>query len=123
MDEQTGPMRVLAVEDLVARLTAYVCGRLQRGLEIDPKHVRTFQRLRGLGRPGELAEAWEDHRQAVPGTLQEATRAALRLLAERPELVVSDQYSAVGTTCEQCQDYGPFRLAPPETIVDVLGYW
>jgi hypothetical protein len=114
---------VLAVEDLAARITAYVGGRLQKGLEIDAKHVRTFTLLTGLGRARELAEAWQDHRQVVPGTLLEATRGALRVLARRPELVVSEEYSPVVTKCAQCQDYGPFRLARPEAIVDVLGYW
>jgi hypothetical protein len=123
MDAQTAPLPVLAVEDLAARMTAYVCGRLQTGREIEAKHVRTFTRLTGLGRPRELAEAWEDHRGAVPGTLQEATRGALRILARRPEIVVSEHYSPVVTRCEQCQDYGPFRLARPDAIVEVLGYW
>lgn len=123
LDEQTAPLPVLALEDLVARAKAYVCGRLRRGLEIDAKHVRTFTRLRHLGRPRELAEAWHDHRQDVPGTLEEATKEAHRLLARHPELVVSEKYSTVVTPCERCQDYWPFRLAPPDMIVDILGYW
>jgi hypothetical protein len=123
LDQQTAPLPVLALEDLVARATAYVCGRLRRGLEIDAKHVRTFTRLSDLGRPRGLAEAWQDHRQDVPGTLEEATKEAHQLLDRHPELVVSETYSTVVTTCEQCQDYGPFRLAPPEMIVDILGYW
>jgi hypothetical protein len=123
LDEQTGPLPVLAVEDLVARTAAYVCGRLRRGLEIDAKHVRTFMRLTDLGRPTELAKAWQDHRQDVPGTLREATHEVHQLLARHPELVVSEKYSAVVTACEQCQDYGSFRLAPPEMFVDILGYW
>jgi hypothetical protein len=123
LDEQTGPLPVLAVEDLVARTTAYVCRRFRNGLEIDSKHVRAFTRLTDLGRPKQLAEAWQDHRQDVPGTLEEATQEAHQLLGRHPELVVSEEYSTVVTACDQCQDYLPFRLAPPETIVDILGYW
>jgi hypothetical protein len=123
LDEQTGLLPVVAIEDLVARTTAHVCGRLRKGLEIDAKYVRSFMRLTDVGRPTQLTEAWEDHRQDVPGTLGAATREALRLLGRHPELVVSEEYSAVCTACDRCEDYGPFRLAPRETIVDVLGYW
>jgi hypothetical protein len=76
-----------------------------------------------LGRPAALDEAWQDHHQDVPGTLQDAAQEATRLLAQRPELVVAEKYSTVVTACDRCQDYGPFRLAPPKTIVDILGYW
>ena len=31
--------------------------------------------------------------------------------------------TAVVTVCHRCQDYGPFRLARPNIIVDILGYW
>jgi hypothetical protein len=123
VDEQTGPLPVLALEDLVARTTAHVCGRLRKGLEIDAKYVRSFMRLTDLGTPTQLTEAWEDHRQDLPGTLEEATREAHQLLGRHPELVISEGYSAVVTACDQCQDYGPFRLAPSKTIVDILGYW
>jgi hypothetical protein len=123
LDEQAGALPVLAVEDLVARTTADVCGRLRADREIDGKHVRAFTRLAGLGGATQLAEAWQDHRQAVPGSLEDATAQAHRLLARRPDLVVTEQYSAIVTACDRCQDFGPFRLAPPEAIVDVLGYW
>jgi hypothetical protein len=123
LDEQTGPLPVLAVEDLVARTTAHVCGRLREGREIDVKHARAFTRLVGLGRSKQLAEAWRDHRQDVPGTLEEATQQAHQLLARRPDLLVSEECSTVVTACDRCQDYGPFRLARPDMIVDVLGYW
>ena len=123
MDEQTGPLLVLAVEDLVARTTAHVLGRLRSGLEIDAKHVRAFTRLTDLGRHRQLAEAWQDHGQDVPGTLEEATRETRQLLRRRPELVVSEKYATIEPACERCQDCGPFRVAPPETVVDILGYW
>jgi hypothetical protein len=74
LDDETGELRVLSVEDLVARTTALVCGRLRRGQSIDVKHVTAFTRLCGLGRPEQLAVAWNDHRQQVPGTLDAASR-------------------------------------------------
>ncbi len=123
LDEQTGLLPVLAVEDLVARITAFLRGRLRQGLEIDAKHARSFMHLTGLGRPTVLAEAWEDHRQDVAGSLQEAAQEVRELLIRHQELVVAEKYSTIVTACDRCQDYGPFRLAPPETIVDILGYW
>jgi hypothetical protein len=123
LDEETGPLPVVAIEDLVARTVAHVCGRLRQGLEIDPKYVRSVMRLTDLGRPTQLTEAWEDHRQDVPGTFAAATREAHQLLGRHPERVVSEEFAAVLSACDRCQDYGPFRLAPRETIVEVLGYW
>jgi hypothetical protein len=41
-----------------------------------------------LGGHEQLAAAWIDHRQDVPGTLEEATREAARLLQAHPGLVV-----------------------------------
>jgi len=122
LDEQTRPLPVVAVEDLVARTTAHVCGRLRRGRQIDLKHVRAFTRLGGLGRSQQLDAAWQDHRQDVPGSLVEAMQEAHQLLAQHPELLVSEKYSTVVTACDRCQAYGPFQVAPPETIVDILGY-
>lgn len=123
LDEHAGPLPVLAVEDLVARTTAHVCGRLRKGLGVDAKYVRSFMRLIDLGRPTQLNEAWKDHCDNVPGTLEEATRDARHLLGRHSELVVFEEYSTTVTACARCQNYGPFRLAPPERIVEVLGYW
>jgi hypothetical protein len=30
--------------------------------------------------------------------------------------------STVATACAQCEDTGPFRVAPPHAIVEILGY-
>jgi hypothetical protein len=118
----TGGLAVLSVEDLVARSTALVCGRLQRGLTIDVKHVTAFNRLRGLGAAATLSHAWSDHRQQVTGTLAEASDEAVRLLEARPELIVVDRYSSDPVACEQCRQSGPFRPAPSNRVVEILGY-
>jgi hypothetical protein len=123
LNEQTGLLPVLAVEDLVARSTAHVCGRLRQGRAIDVKHVRAFTRLTGLGEPPRLADAWRDHCQEVLGTLEEATQQANELLVQCPDLLVCETYSAVITACDQCRDFGPFRRAAPDLIVSILGYW
>ena len=122
LDDETGELRVVSVEDLVARTTALVCGHLRRGKSVDVKHATAFTRLFGLGRPEQLAEAWSDHRQQVPGTLDAASREAAVLLESHPELVVVEKYSSDAPPCECCREHGPFRPAPPDGIVEILGY-
>jgi hypothetical protein len=39
LDTETGELDVLFVEELVARTTAFVWGRLQRGKSVDMKHA------------------------------------------------------------------------------------
>jgi len=122
LDDETGELRVLSVEDLVARTTALVCGRLRRGQSIDVKHVTAFTRLFGLGQPEQLAVAWNDHHQQVPGTLDAVSHEAARLLEAHPELVVVEEYSRDVSPCERCCEHGPFRPASPRRIVEILGY-
>jgi hypothetical protein len=80
LSSETGELDVLSIEDLVARTTALVCGHLTRRKAIDVKHATAFRRLRSLGEPAKLAAAWADHRQQVPGTLDEASQEAARLI-------------------------------------------
>lgn len=122
LHDETGELNVLSVEDLVARTTALVCGRLRRGQSVDVKHATAFTRLFGLGRPEQLAAAWNDHRQQVPGTLDEASRESVRLLRAYPELIVVEEYSQDASPCERCREHGPFRPAPSCRIVEILGY-
>ena len=118
----TGALDVVSVEDLVARNISFVCGRLRLGRSVDPKHVTAFTQLRGLGRPDQLAMAWADHRQEVPGSLDDAAGEATRLLSRRPDLIISDQYSPDIVVCRRCRARGSLRPAPAENIVRVLGY-
>jgi hypothetical protein len=122
LDDETGALRVTSIEDLTARATALVCGSLQRRRTLDPKHVLSFTRLRGLGAPHLLADAWENHRQSVTGTLEEADAEAARLLERHPELIVADEYSSATPPCARCRQQGRFRPAPRDTIVEILGY-
>jgi hypothetical protein len=122
LGDETGELNVLSVEDLVARTTALVCGRLRRGQSVDVKHATAFKRLFGLGRPEQLAVAWNDHHQLGPGTLDAASREVARLLETHPELVVVEEYSRDASPCERCREHGPFRPAPSSRIVEILGY-
>ena len=119
---ETGDLDVLAVEDLVARTTAFVCGRLRRGQTIDVKHAVAFSRLRGFGEPQVLSAAWNDHRQQLPGTLEDAAREARRLLEAHPALIVVEEYTSMAMACGRCRAHGAFRPAPAEAIVEILGY-
>ena len=123
LDEDTGALPVLSIEDLVARTTALVCGSLRLHKEVDVKHTTAFTHLLGLGRREQLAVAWTDHRQTIPGTLEEATHEAMRLLEAHPELVVVEEYSAAIIPCERCRAHGPFRPGAADKIVQTLGYW
>ena len=49
VDDETGALHVLSVEDLVARTTALVCGSLRLRKKVDAKHATAFARLLGLG--------------------------------------------------------------------------
>jgi hypothetical protein len=122
LPHETGVLDVLSVEDLIARNTAFVCGRLRRGETIDGKHAVAFSRLRGLGQPERLAAAWNDHRRQVPGTLKDASREAVQLLEAHPELIIVEEYSSTPVACGRCRAHGAFRPAPLETIVETLGY-
>jgi hypothetical protein len=123
LDDETGELHVLSVEDLRARTTALACSSLRLGKKIDAKYATAFTRLLGVGRPEQLAVAWIDHRQAIRSTLHEATREAIRLLAAHPELVVVEEHSPAVTPCESCREQGPFRPGPADKIVQTLGYW
>ena len=70
----TEPVTVISLEDLVARTTALVVGRLRRGKPKDPKHARAFRRLAGLGEPGRIDAAWRDHRQSELESFQQAAQ-------------------------------------------------
>jgi hypothetical protein len=123
LDDETGALHVVSVEDLVARTTALVCGSLRLHKKVDAKHATALACLLGMGQIERLAVAWSDHRQAVPGTLEEATREAIRLLEAHPELVVVEEYPAAVVACERCREQGPFRPGPADKIVQTLGYW
>lgn len=114
VDGPAGPLKVVAAEDLAARSTVQVCRALRANRSIDVKHAETFRRLSELGMPEGIREAWQDHRQALEATFQEAREEVERLLALYPELLVSEEYSRIVTPCDSCRDHAPFwRTDPP----------
>jgi hypothetical protein len=123
LDHRPEAVPVVCLEDLVARTTALVCGRLSRGLPLDPKHADHFLALRGLGDSRRLAEAWSAHRQQVSGMFADADREASQLLQQHPELLMPDVYSPNARPCTRCKSHGAFIPGSPERIVQTLGYF
>jgi hypothetical protein len=122
LDAQTGSLDVLAIEDVRARLIAHLCMCLRNNLVIESKYLDAFRRLDGLGDPGKLREAWNDHRQEVPGTLAEASEQALQGISERPDLIRGETYSVRTEPCERCRAHGLIVPAESVRIVEILGY-
>jgi hypothetical protein len=123
LSTETGSLNVVPLEDLIARTTAHVYGRIRASRTIAAKYASTFLELAGFGAGPTLAEAWRDHRGDIPGSFAEASRETRRLLALHPELMIVEEYSAAITPCDRCQNHAPFCCAPPRRIVEVLGYW
>jgi hypothetical protein len=123
LNVETGRLGVVAAVDLLARVTAHVYGSLHRERAIDTKYVRAFLDLSTFDSEPELEAAWLDHRADIAASFEDASRDTRRLLALRRELVITETYSAAITPCAQCQDYGRFRCAAPERVVEALGYW
>src|SRR5262249_26166912 len=120
---ETGSLEVVAFEDLVARTTAHVYGQLRTGRTIDAKHAHAFVTLSRLAAGPLIESAWQDHRDDLAGSFDQAVEAAHRLLARHPELVTSEVYSRAIVPCDRCRPHGRFRCAPPERVVEILGYW
>ena len=118
-----GRLKVISLEDVVARTTALVLGGLRRNKTVDRKHARAFRRAAGLGEPCGIDAAWRDHRESELESFHQAAQAAHELLELHPELVTSEQHSTQVSVCPGCQDDGPFRRARPDIIVKTLGYW
>src|SRR4029079_12449378 len=123
LDGETGSLDVVAAVDLLARTTAHVYGRLRHRRTIDAKYVQAFLDLSIFEGEHRLEVAWQDHRGDATASFEEASSTARHLLALYPDLITAETYSAVITPCEKCQDYGRFRCAPPERVVEILGYW
>jgi hypothetical protein len=120
---ETEPLDVAAFEDLAARTTSHVYGHVRNGRTIEAKYVRAMFELSRFVAELTIDEAWNDHRERLPDSFGEGLSKAHRILSLHPELIVSGEYSREITPCERCQRHGRFRCAPPEQIVEILGYW
>jgi hypothetical protein len=119
----TGEIRVVAVEDLIARM-ARLSLELARGVPIPAKHAIDFLRLLELTAPSEVQRAWGDHRKpGHPLIFGDALDILRDLVRNRGDLLVAPEYSKdVGAECPRCVPTPGFPLADPRVIVSALGY-
>src|SRR5262249_22969362 len=119
----TGVLRLISLEDLIARL-ARLALDLAAQIETPAKHALDFLRLMELVDPEEVEAAWRDHRKpAHPVTFKETSSLLHAVIATRPDLLITPEYSKDATTvCPRCVNTGRFRLADPGAVRAVLGY-
>ncbi len=117
------PMRVISLEDLLAR-SARLSLDLARGEFTAAKYVRDFLRLSRLANVDDVEIAWRDQRKTRdPATFAEASAELRALIPANPHLLVTPQYSQEPTeVCGRCEAKPPFVLAKPELVLALLGY-
>jgi hypothetical protein len=115
--------RMISLEDLTAR-TARLSWNLHENHPVAPKYVRDFLRLLSFSVVEDIQSAWQDHRQSHrPEGFSEVAAEIGRLIAKRPELLVTPVYSTdVNAICERCCDSRGLPLADPSQILAILGY-
>jgi hypothetical protein len=114
---------VVSLEDLVARM-ARLSLDIAEGLPIPSKYVTDFMRLDALVQAEQIDSVWEEHRkQEHPKSFTAAGNLIKNLVVSRPELLVSHSYSRnVEETCSRCASTSHFHLAPPPSVISLLGY-
>ena len=118
---ETGDLDVLSVEDLVARTTAFVCGRLRRGETIDVKHADASVDCADSA----SRRDWPPHGTTIANRCQDAEGRFARGRSVARDTSRADCGRGVSSTpvaCRRCRAHGAFRPAPLETIVEILGY-
>ncbi len=119
----TGPMRLVAREDVVAR-TARLLLDLDVNIPVPEKHARDYVRISEGVPPANLEAAWEDHRKLDhPCAFREADQLVRKLISTREKLLITPEYSTnTRDVCPRCVPNAPFLLADPAEILSVLGY-
>jgi len=123
VDLPVGTIRLISVEDLVAR-TARLVLDLAEGVPVPAKHARDFLGLLELVDPPEVEAAWQDHRRSQhPASFAETSRRLQDLIPASQKLLINPDYSKDATeVCERCAPTAVFRLADPAVVRSVLGY-
>jgi len=119
----TGEMRIVAVEDLIAR-TARLSLDLADGIPVPAKHAEDFLRLSELIASPEVQPAWGDHRKPEhPLVFRDAMDMLLELIQNRKDLLIVPEYSKdVTAECSRCVPTSAFPLADLQVIFSALGY-
>jgi hypothetical protein len=123
IDLPSGPLRVISVEDVVAR-EARLLLDLDARVPVAAKHADDYLRLAELVKSSHVETAWQDHRKPThPMTFGEADSVVKRLIATRRSLLIIPDYSKdAAEICRRCVPTPPFHLADPEVVLALLGY-
>lgn len=117
------PVGLVSFEDLCCRNAALLL-RLRSGTTEAVKHAVDFIALSELIDPERVQIAWQDYRaQADPETFAEAAIEISHLLRSRVDLLTTPEYLRdASVVCAKCKSTPPFIPAPPQRILDILGY-
>lgn len=123
VDVQSGPLRVISIEDAVAR-EARLLLDLDASVPVPAKHASDYLRLAELVKSSDVETAWQDHRKLNhPMKFRETAALVKSLIATRRNLLVSPEYSKnVAEICPRCMPTPPFQLTDPNVVLSLLGY-
>jgi hypothetical protein len=123
LDIPFDPLRIISVEDLVARAARLLLD-LDASVPVPAKHADDYLRLAELVKSSNMETAWQDHRKSThPRTFWEANTLLRRLIAIRHNLLISSEYSKdTAEICPRCVPTPPFELADPNVVLSLLGY-
>ena len=123
VDLPSGPLRVISVEDAVARAARLLLD-LDASVPVPAKHAVDYLRLAELVKSSTVETAWQDHRKPThPMTFWETNTLLKRLIATRRNLLTSPEYSKnTAEVCPRCVRTPPFQLADPNVVLSLLGY-
>ena len=124
VDVPSGPLRVISVEDVIAR-EARLLMDLDASMAVPAKHADDYLRLAELVKSSNMETAWQDHRKPTyPMTFDETNTLVKRLIATRRNLLISPDYSKdADEICSRCVPTPPFQLADPNVVLSLLGYY
>jgi hypothetical protein len=123
MDLPGGPLRVVSLEDLVARAARLLLD-LAEGVPAARKHARDYVRFAECVRPDQVEAAWGDHRKpAHPDAFRQAKAVLRDLLPISAHLLMVPRYSHdPNAQCPLCAPNSAFPLADPQVVLSLLGY-
>jgi hypothetical protein len=123
VDLPSGPLRVISVEDAIARAARLLLD-LEASVPVPAKHAGDYVRLAELVKTSSVETAWQDHRKPThPATFWETNALINRLVATRCNLLISPEYSKnAAEICPRCVQTTPFQLADPNVVLSLLGY-
>jgi hypothetical protein len=99
----SGPIRLISLEDLVARGARLVLDLAQR-VPVPKKHVDDYLRLIGLVQPPDVEPSWREHRKPMhPATFLEAKSLLNHLIPSTLSFQTTVEYSKAPAGCPRCK--------------------